>query len=129
MIRGGFASVGFLSAAAPKTMSAFQAAQPRTPKFAHRARWPRGKLIGLSIKECVSYDQIARRIADPRASEVDHGAELALLHQKIACGNVAMDPHRRPLPRRCECRIQTSVTAATSISPARVVMDWRVCAS
>src|SRR5262245_50287607 len=57
------------------------------------------------IEECVGDDEIARRIANACAAEVDHGTELALLHQKIAGGNIAMDPHRRSLPRRCKCRI------------------------
>src|SRR5437762_8854106 len=62
-------------------------------------------LPAIWIEECPSNSEIAGRIADTRASEVDHCIEPALFHQKIGFSNVAMNPYRRPLPRRCQCRI------------------------
>src|SRR6266481_7781933 len=88
-------------------MRAFQIAQPRArfhvAKSSATAERNFFRLPGSRNVHAITRSQDGS--PTPRASEVDHRIQPALLQEKIGFGNVAVNPYWRPLPRRCQCRI------------------------
>src|SRR5262249_32724761 len=55
-------------------------------------------VAAFSIEECPRNNEIAGRVADSGAAKINHRTEPPFVHQKIARGNVTMNPHRWPAP-------------------------------
>ena len=70
---------------------------------------PRAGIDAEGAAECISAgtgqqglgnDQVAGRVADPRGTEVDHRAQLAVADQQVALSHVTVEPDRFARPAR-----------------------------
>ncbi|ESX36509.1 hypothetical protein X763_16185 [Mesorhizobium sp. LSHC432A00] len=66
------------------------------------------RLPAVALEERPGDRQVARGIADPGGAEVDDGAQAAVLDQKVAPGDVSVEPDGRPLPGGGKGRIPDS---------------------
>ena len=110
MSRRGAAAPGESRSRYPTSViSAFHSAQPR----------PRDQVRGVDAElgaEAVAArareerprdDDVARGVADARRAEVEHGGQPPVAHEQVADRDVAVQPDRVAVPRRCSSRRPT----------------------
>src|SRR6202035_192426 len=102
-VRGGVRSraAGFLVGEGDERLPE-RPSTPASPRLIVESKAASERLSALTGEEGPGHHEIAGRVANGSAPEVDYGSQVPLGDEHIRGPDIAVDPHRRPVPRADE---------------------------